>query len=268
MTLHHDFPSSLLIFELACKMLYIKRRHYFHLQAGIQKSRLVLRPVLLENYTRDQGMPGRCDAKCLDIWRIASMDPDASEKNVHAHTHESYVRKTPRVYLLLQLVYAFRGVNISLLIFFAIIFLLSWKLWHQVKAWKIGSCFECESKLAYSESSFDQEIKMRLFSTPKTSPELVRHSLVEAHSEAKHDSMPPTTNLTEKESQSTNPNSPGIVRGVSTLGRKFSRRFEKIGDSEAARKLRMASPSRKYHFNGGQIGLPSREQTSQKASDR
>ena len=109
---------------------------------------------------------------------------------------------------------------------------------------------------------------MRLFSTPKTSPELVRHSLVEANeAEAKHESMPPTTNLqTEKDHM--NPNSPGIVRGVSTLGRKFSRRFEKIGDSEAARKLRMASPSRKYHFTGGQIGLPSRESTQKVATER
>ena len=108
---------------------------------------------------------------------------------------------------------------------------------------------------------------MRLFSTPKTSPELVRHSLVEA-AEAKHESMPPctTSNLSTMASEKDHhsPNSPGIVRGVSTLGRKFSRRFEKIGDSEAARKLRMASPSRKYHFTGGQIGLPSRSESSQK----
>lgn len=109
---------------------------------------------------------------------------------------------------------------------------------------------------------------MRLFSTPKTSPELVRHSLVEA-AEAKHESMPhcgTTSNLSTTASEKDcSPNSPGIVRGVSTLGRKFSRRFEKIGDSEAARKLRMASPSRtKYHFTGGQIGLPSRSESSQK----
>ena len=38
---------------------------------------------------------------------------------------------------------------------------------------------------------------------------------------------------------------------MSTLGRKFSKRFERFGDSEAARKLRMASPSRKYHFASG-----------------
>ena len=49
--------------------------------------------------------------------------------------------------------------------------------------------------------------------------------------------------------------SPSLVRGVSTLGRKFSRKFEKFGDSEAARKLRMASPSRKYQFNQTGNGL-------------
>ena len=42
-------------------------------------------------------MPGRCDAKCLDIWRIASMDPDASEKNVHAHTWVLCEKNTARL---------------------------------------------------------------------------------------------------------------------------------------------------------------------------
>ena len=96
---------------------------------------------------------------------------------------------------------------------------------------------------------------MRLFSiTPKTSPELVRHSLVSEHSRVEEptrqtgDATPPRTH------------SPSLVRGVSTLGRKFSRRFEKFGDSEAARRLRIASPSRKYHFgaNGNNLStIPS-----------
>lgn len=95
---------------------------------------------------------------------------------------------------------------------------------------------------------------MRLFSTPKTSPELVRHAIVQdsavnqsGEQESKADSMPPNIN-----GSSTPPrtHSPSLVRGVSTLGRKFSRRFEKFGDSETARRLRMASPSRnKYQFN-------------------
>ena len=111
--------------------------------------------------------------------------------------------------------------------------------------------------------------KMRLFSTPKTSPELVRHAIVEDNndksagqndtnnSESKAESMPP--NINEGNSTPPRTHSPSLVRGVSTLGRKFSRRFEKFGDSETARKLRMASPSRKYHFNASanNSGLPS-----------
>ncbi len=96
---------------------------------------------------------------------------------------------------------------------------------------------------------------MRLFSTPKTSPELVRHAIVDdnltptSNSESKAESMPPDINNACTTPPRTH--SPSLVRGVSTLGRKFSRRFEKFGDSEAARKLRMASPSRnKYNFNG------------------
>ena len=86
--------------------------------------------------------------------------------------------------------------------------------------------------------------KMRLFSTPKTSPELVRHAIVEDTANSNQaESMPPLNSPPRT-------HSPSLVRGVSTLGRKFSRRFEKFGDSEAARKLRMASPSRnKYQFN-------------------
>lgn len=86
---------------------------------------------------------------------------------------------------------------------------------------------------------------MRLFSvsTPKSSPELVRHSLVSRQQSAgsgaeSHHSMPDRPAG----------NSPGLVRGVSTLGRKVSRRFEKFGESETARRLRMASPSRKYQW--------------------
>ena len=88
---------------------------------------------------------------------------------------------------------------------------------------------------------------MRLFSvsTPKSSPELVRHSLVSRQSAAlasgeaeSHHSMPDRPAG----------NSPALVRGVSTLGRKVSRRFEKFGESETARRLRMASPSRKYQW--------------------
>lgn len=118
---------------------------------------------------------------------------------------------------------------------------------------------------------------MRLFFTPKTSPELVRHALVEDSEALPHDevstvSMPPNINTSMIKESNNGPHSgggttpprshsPSLVRGVSTLGRKFSRRFEKFGDSEAARKLRMASPSRsKYHFNGNQIGLPSQQQ--------
>ena len=63
--------------------------------------------------------------------------------------------------------------------------------------------------------------------------------------------MPPNINSGDNGGGTTPPrtHSPSLVRGVSTLGRKFSRKFEKFGDSETARKLRMASPSRKYQFN-------------------
>ena len=89
---------------------------------------------------------------------------------------------------------------------------------------------------------------MRLFSnTPKSSPELVRHSQVcRTKSEDRIEDAAPTIS-----GGSTPPreHSPALVRGVSTLGRKFSRRFEKFGESETARRLRMASPSRKYHWS-------------------
>ena len=58
--------------------------------------------------------------------------------------------------------------------------------------------------------------------------------------------------------------SPSIVRGVSTLGRKFSKRIEKFSDSDTGRKFRMASPSRKYHFT---LGSSSRS-TSEPSSNR
>ena len=112
---------------------------------------------------------------------------------------------------------------------------------------------------------------MRLFSstTPKSSPELVRHSQVSGGTgnDAPTDSLSPSPGLqsrhnfhfrdttrqksTSSEPASTPPreHSPALVRGVSTLGRKFSRRFEKFGDSETARRLRMASPSRKYQWS-------------------
>ena len=93
---------------------------------------------------------------------------------------------------------------------------------------------------------------MRLFpanSPGRTSPELVGHSqvkqIVQEHQERIDNSQ------RERAGHTTPPreHSPAsIVRGVSTLGRKFSRRFEKFGESETARKLRMASPSRKYHW--------------------
>ena len=102
---------------------------------------------------------------------------------------------------------------------------------------------------------------MRLFSvsTPKSSPELVRHSLVSRQSAA-------AAAAVEAESPHSMPdrpagNSPGLVRGVSTLGRKVSRRFEKFGESETARRLRMASPSRKYQWaiaGGGDASSPGR----------
>ena len=72
--------------------------------------------------------------------------------------------------------------------------------------------------------------------------------------------MPPNINSGDNGGGTTPPrtHSPSLVRGVSTLGRKFSRKFEKFGDSETARKLRMASPSRKYQFNQtGSAHLPS-----------
>ena len=103
---------------------------------------------------------------------------------------------------------------------------------------------------------------MRLFntSTPKTSPELVRHSTV---SDGPVATPHPAAAAVGGEAPSASSgggggtpprqHSPSLVRqGVSTLGRKFSKRFEKFGESETARKLRMASPSRKYHFGGGE----------------
>ena len=99
---------------------------------------------------------------------------------------------------------------------------------------------------------------MRLFSasTPRTSPELVRHSLVTRNSaavtekERGHHSMP----ADRPSGSGSSGSSPGLVRGVSTLGRKVSRRFEKFGESETARRLRMASPSREViQCRGGDI---------------
>ena len=91
---------------------------------------------------------------------------------------------------------------------------------------------------------------MRLFSvTPKSSPELVRHSLVpESNNSRPEKDFESRSRQTNGDATPPRTHSPSLVRGVSTLGRKFSRRFEKFGDSEAARRLRIASPSRKYHF--------------------
>ena len=84
---------------------------------------------------------------------------------------------------------------------------------------------------------------MRLFAststslaTPRSSPELVRHSQV-PHAIA---------NVNDDDHGYHSNNGNGIV---STLGRKLSRRF---GDSEAGRKFRMASPARKYHWSVGE----------------
>ena len=106
--------------------------------------------------------------------------------------------------------------------------------------------------------------KMRLFSTPKTSPELVRHAAMleeQQTSEKSPESMP--ANFEGHGGQNTPPrsHSPSLVRGVSTLGRKFSRRFEKFGESETARKFRMASPSRKYQFSSNQNSSQNQEET-------
>ena len=94
---------------------------------------------------------------------------------------------------------------------------------------------------------------MRLFSTtPKTSPELVRHSLVSEPDISRYDAQ---RSVQAGDATPPRTHSPSLARGVSTLGRKFSRRFEKFGDSEAARRLRIASPSRKYHFGGNSNSL-------------
>ena len=98
---------------------------------------------------------------------------------------------------------------------------------------------------------------MRLFSvTPKSSPELVRHSLVPESNNSRPDrDNEARSRQTNGDATPPRTHSPSLARGVSTLGRKFSRRFEKFGDSEAARRLRIASPSRKYHFgtNGNNL---------------
>ena len=128
---------------------------------------------------------------------------------------------------------------------------------------------------------------MRLFSnTPKTSPELVRHSIVcdksnraATNQQLKQSSSKnfESTMLGERVSENdknvskmgdnTPPrqHSPSIVRGVSTLGRKFSKRIEKFSDSDAGRKLRMASPSRKYHFTLGSASRSNSEPGSNKS---
>ena len=88
--------------------------------------------------------------------------------------------------------------------------------------------------------------KMRLFNaTPKSSPELVRHSQVSGGAQQQQQQQ--QQHHQEQEQQQSN-SRPGSSNGfVTTLGRKFSRRFERLGDSEAARRLhRMASPSRKW----------------------
>ena len=90
---------------------------------------------------------------------------------------------------------------------------------------------------------------MRLFSsaTPKSSPELVRHSQVvgQAKNNQDYGSNNKNTSCSTTPPREHSPSSSSIV---TTLGRKFSRRFERFGDSEAARRLRMASPSRKYQW--------------------
>ncbi len=93
---------------------------------------------------------------------------------------------------------------------------------------------------------------MRLFanSTPKSSPELVRHSQVTTSSN--------NNNIAGEHQQQHGGGGGGGL--VTTLGRKFSRRFERLGESsagEAARRLhRMASPSsrKSYHWALGGSG--------------
>ena len=131
---------------------------------------------------------------------------------------------------------------------------------------------------------------MRLFSnTPKSSPELVRHSIVEnktnsagitqqlkQSSSKNYSSAMLGDKISEYEKNSSSKigdntpprqHSPGIVRGVSTLGRKFSKRIEKFSDSDTGRKLRMASPSRKYHFTLGSSSRSNSEPGSNKSGD-
>ena len=134
---------------------------------------------------------------------------------------------------------------------------------------------------------------MRLFSnTPKTSPELVRHSIVNDKTNSnnmqrhKTSSTTNTSMLLNVHSDSVklsqygkqNPSkmgdhtpprqhSPSIVRGVSTLGRKFSKRIEKFSDSDTGRKLRMASPSRKYNFTLGSSSRSNSEPGSNKCNE-
>lgn len=99
---------------------------------------------------------------------------------------------------------------------------------------------------------------MRLFSTtPRSSPELVRHSQV------------PASNFSQQQQQqSEESKDQGIVKGVSTLGRKFSRRFEKFGDSETARRLRMASPSRKCQWALQESNGKPKEESNQQPKRR
>ena len=133
---------------------------------------------------------------------------------------------------------------------------------------------------------------MRLFSnTPKSSPELVRHSIVNdktkpsiSAQQIKHSSNKNSAammlgektassgydkNTSNKMGDNTPPrqHSPSIVRGVSTLGRKFSKRIEKFSDSDTGRKLRMASPSRKYNFTLGSSTRSNSEPGSNKPMD-
>ena len=112
---------------------------------------------------------------------------------------------------------------------------------------------------------------MRLFSnTPKSSPELVRHSIVNDKTsnmiqQRKHSLNGDHNSYRGGDTTPPRQHSPSIVRGVSTLGRKFSKRIEKFNDSDAGRKLRMASPSRKYNFTLGSSNRSNSEPNSNKS---
>ena len=87
---------------------------------------------------------------------------------------------------------------------------------------------------------------MRLFTaaiTPRSSPELVRHSQVpnSYHHHHDHGHHEGEGEAARRETE-----------GKTSLGRKFSKRFQ---DIEAARKLRMASPNRKYQWSVSSTSL-------------